>query len=222
MGVVGVVKQYGLETDGKIATYFPQQQQPDQRNVSGGPHRHRTRRTGLSDRERNPRGRSGRGGLRNPDHAGPLVRFAGAAALLEHHAGSVCGVRAAAGGGGSLRRDVVSGDAEHARYRRAGGTGRAAGEHYSAGGAAGNAIGGDRNLAGLVGAVALTRVMASLLFGVSTTDVVTFAGRAGIVSGGRVRGYGYSSVARHQRGSNGRAAGGIVAGIGAAAWLPRS
>ena len=27
VGVVGVVKQYGLETDGKIATYFPQQQQ---------------------------------------------------------------------------------------------------------------------------------------------------------------------------------------------------
>src|SRR5580704_15701864 len=29
MGVVGVVKQYGLETDGKIATYFPQQQDAD-------------------------------------------------------------------------------------------------------------------------------------------------------------------------------------------------
>jgi len=31
VGVVGGVKQYGLETDGKIATYFPQLQQPDQR-----------------------------------------------------------------------------------------------------------------------------------------------------------------------------------------------
>ena len=31
VGVVGVVRQYGLETDGKIATYFPQQQQPDPR-----------------------------------------------------------------------------------------------------------------------------------------------------------------------------------------------
>ncbi len=29
VGVVGVVKQYGLETDGKIATYFPMQQDPD-------------------------------------------------------------------------------------------------------------------------------------------------------------------------------------------------
>jgi predicted permease len=29
VGVVGVVKQYGLETDGKIATYFPQQQFAD-------------------------------------------------------------------------------------------------------------------------------------------------------------------------------------------------
>jgi predicted permease len=28
VGVVGTVKQYGLETDGKIATYFPQQQDP--------------------------------------------------------------------------------------------------------------------------------------------------------------------------------------------------
>jgi predicted permease len=31
VGVVGVVKQYGLETDGKIATYFPQQQYSDPR-----------------------------------------------------------------------------------------------------------------------------------------------------------------------------------------------
>src|SRR2546429_5840156 len=31
VGVVGVVKQYGLETDGKIAIYFPQQQHPDPR-----------------------------------------------------------------------------------------------------------------------------------------------------------------------------------------------
>jgi putative ABC transport system permease protein len=31
VGVVGVVKQYGLETDGKIATYFPQLQAADSR-----------------------------------------------------------------------------------------------------------------------------------------------------------------------------------------------
>jgi putative ABC transport system permease protein len=29
VGVVGVVKQYGLDTDGKIATYFPAEQEPD-------------------------------------------------------------------------------------------------------------------------------------------------------------------------------------------------
>jgi len=29
VGVVGVVKQYGLDTDGKIATYFPENQNPD-------------------------------------------------------------------------------------------------------------------------------------------------------------------------------------------------
>lgn len=37
VGVVGVVKQYGLETDGKIATYFPLQQGPRPRNFPGGP-----------------------------------------------------------------------------------------------------------------------------------------------------------------------------------------
>jgi predicted permease len=31
VGVVGVVKQYGLETDGKIVAYFPESQQPDNR-----------------------------------------------------------------------------------------------------------------------------------------------------------------------------------------------
>ncbi|MGH9496871.1 MAG: FtsX-like permease family protein, partial [Candidatus Sulfotelmatobacter sp.] len=31
VGVVGVVKQYGLETDGKIAVYFPEKQDPDPR-----------------------------------------------------------------------------------------------------------------------------------------------------------------------------------------------
>jgi predicted permease len=31
VGVVGIVKQYGLETDGKIAAYFPHRQFPDQR-----------------------------------------------------------------------------------------------------------------------------------------------------------------------------------------------
>ena len=33
VGVVGAVKQYGLETDGKIATYFPQEQDPSNWHV---------------------------------------------------------------------------------------------------------------------------------------------------------------------------------------------
>ena len=57
VGVVGTVKQYGLETDGKIATYFPQQQRSLDWDVSRGALGNPTQyRTILGYRARNPLG----------------------------------------------------------------------------------------------------------------------------------------------------------------------
>jgi putative ABC transport system permease protein len=38
-------------------------------------------------------------------------------------------------------------------------------------------------LAGIAAALALTRLMASLLFGIGATDIVTYAGVAGLLAG---------------------------------------
>ena len=110
VGVVGVVKQYGLDTDGKIAIYFPQQQQPsngmylvartsgDAAALSGAVVREiHAVDPGVAVY-----------GIRTMQDR--LYEFAGAAALCRRDAGRVCGIRAAAGGGGDLRRDVVPGD----------------------------------------------------------------------------------------------------------------
>ena len=61
-------------------------------------------------------------------------------------------------------------------------------------------------VAGLVGAIALTRVMASLLFGVSATDVVTFSAVPLILDGDRVSGVLPAGAARDARRSRRRAA----------------
>ena len=99
------------------------------------------------------------------------------------HAGRVRGVRAAAGGGWRLRRDVVPGDPEHSRYRRAHGAWRAA--------AAISSVwwcgrGWNWRRSALrrdwPARLALTRVMASLLFGVSATDALTFSAVAALLA----------------------------------------
>ena len=59
---------------------------------------------------------------------------------------------------------------------------------------------------GLIGAALLTRVMAGLLFGVSATDIVTFSAVPVILTGGRARGELSSRAARDARRSRRRAA----------------
>lgn len=174
VGVVGVVKQYGLETDGKIATYFPQQQQAsnsmflvartssDAAALSGAVVREiravdpnvavygiRTMQDRLYDSL-----------ARQRFSSALLGAFAGFALLL-----------AAVGIYGVMSYLVTQSTHD-------------IGVRVALGARPGNIIGLVVRqgmelavigiLAGLVGAAALTRVMASLLFGVSATDAVTF------------------------------------------------
>ncbi|HEY2466984.1 MAG TPA: ABC transporter permease [Terracidiphilus sp.] len=174
VGVVGVVKQYGLETDGKIATYFPIQQGPDRgaflvaRSSSNDP--------GLS------------AAITGEIHAvDPTVVVYGIRTMQDRlydslarqrFSSTMLGVFAAfalllasVGLYGVLSylvtqstRDIGILVALGARTENILGLVVRQGMQLTLIGI----------LAGLIGAAALTRVMASLLFGVSTMDVVTF------------------------------------------------
>jgi len=175
VGVVGIVKQYGLDTDTRMVVYFPHQQQPsrgmylvartsaDPAGATGaivsGIHAIdpdvpvsdiRTMRDRLHDSLARPRF--------STTMLGAFAGFAlilaavgvyGVMSYLVTQGTHDIGVRIALGAprGGILRLVVGQGMA------------------LAAAGIA----------AGLVGAAALTRVMSSLLFGVSATDAVTFA-----------------------------------------------
>jgi predicted permease len=174
VGVVGVVKQYGLDTDGKIATYFPQQQQTsngmflvartssDAASLSGAVVREihavdpdvavygiRTMQDRLYDSLARQRFSS--------TLLGAFAVFAlllaavgiyGVMSYLVTQSTHDIGVRVALGARpGNILGLVVRQGMELAA------TGI---------------------VAGLAGAFALTRVMASLLFGVSATDAITF------------------------------------------------
>ena len=182
VGVVGVVKQYGLETDGKIAIYFPQQQQPsngmflvartssDAAALSGAMVREihavdpnvavygiRTMQDRLYDSLARQRFSS--------TMLGAFAAFAlllaavgiyGVMSYLVTQSTHDIGVRVALGARpGNIVGLVVRQGMELA------------------------AIG---ILAGLAGAAALTRVMSSLLFGVSATDAVTFCAVAALLA----------------------------------------
>ena len=174
VGVVGVVKQYGLETEGKIATYFPHQQFPGQRmflavRTSSEP-------AGLSS------------AVVSQIHAvDPDVVVYGSRTMQDRLYDSLARQRfsstmlgafavfalllAAVGLYGVMSHFVTQSTHD-------------IGVLVTLGARPGNIIGlvvrqgmqlaGIGIVVGLVGAAALTRVMTSLLFGVSTTDALIF------------------------------------------------
>jgi len=175
VGVVGVVKQYGLETDGKVATYFPQEQ------VGGGGMflavRTSSEAAGLSS------------AVVSQIHAvDPDVVVYGIQTMQERLQDSLARQRfsttmlgafsvfalllAAVGLYGVMSHLVSQGTHD-------------IGVLVALGAQPGNIIGlvvrqgmelaGIGVALGLIGAAALTRVMASMLFGTTATDAVTFA-----------------------------------------------
>jgi putative ABC transport system permease protein len=174
VGVVGVVKQYGLETDGKIATYFPELQYLPSRTFLVA--RTRSDQAGLAAAIsaqihsvdptvvvygiRNMQDRLYDSLARQRFSSTMLGAFAAFALLL-----------AAVGLYGVMSYLVTQSTHD-------------IGILVALGAQPGNIIGlvvrqGMQLttigiLAGLLGAIALTRVIASLLFGVSTTDIATF------------------------------------------------
>jgi ABC-type antimicrobial peptide transport system permease subunit len=174
VGVVGMVKQYGLETDGKIATYFPQQQEPSNRMFLAV--RTSSEAAGLAS------------AVVSEIHAvDPNVVVYGIRTMQERLYDSLARQRfsstmlgafavfalllAAVGLYGVLSHLVAQSTHD-------------IGVLVTLGARPGNILGlvvrqgmqlaGIGILAGLVGAAALTRVMSSLLFGVSATDALTF------------------------------------------------
>jgi putative ABC transport system permease protein len=174
VGVVGAVKQYGLETDGKIATYFPQQQGPDRGMFLVA--RSSSQDAGLSS------------AIVSEIHAvDPAVVVYGIRSMQDRLYDSLARQRfsstmlgafaafalllAAVGLYGVMSYLVTQSTHD-------------IGILVALGARPGNILGlvirqGMQltllgMLAGLMGAAALTRVIASLLFGVSATDVATF------------------------------------------------
>jgi predicted permease len=174
VGVVAVVKQYGLETDGKIATYFPQLQHPDPRMFLAV--RTSSEAAGLAS------------AVVSEIHAvDPDVVVYGIRTMQERLHDSLARQRfsstmlgafavfalllAAVGLYGVMSHLVTQSTHD-------------IGVLVTLGARPGNIIGlvvrqgmqlaGIGIVVGLVGATALTRVMTSLLFGVSTTDALIF------------------------------------------------
>src|SRR5260370_22697592 len=174
VGVVGVVKQYGLETDGKVATYFPQQQQPDPRMFLAV--RTSSEAAGLSS------------AVVSQIHAvDPDVVVYGIRTMQERLHDSLARQRFSSTMLGvfavfalMLAAVGLYGVMSHLVTRST----HDIGVLVALGARPGNIIrlvvqqgmqlSGIGIAVGVVGAAALTRVMTSLLFGVSTTDAFTF------------------------------------------------
>ena len=174
VGVVGVVKQYGLEVDGKIATYFPQEQQTDQKMFLVV--RTSTESAGLAS------------AVVTEIHAiDPDVVVYGIRTMQDRLYDSLARQRFSSIMLGAfavfallLAAIGLYGVMSHLVTQST----RDIGVLVALGARPGNIIrlvvrqgmglAGVGIVVGLVGAVALTRVMTSLLFGVSTTDALTF------------------------------------------------
>jgi predicted permease len=175
VGVVAVVKQYGLETDGKIATYFPQQQQPDPRMFLAV--RTSSEVAGLAS------------AVVSEIHASdPDVVVYGIRTMQDRLHDSLARQRFASTMLGAfavfallLAAVGLYGVMSHLVTQST----HDIGVLVTLGARPGNIIGlvarqgmqlaGIGITVGLVGALGLTRVMNTLLFGVSTTDALTFA-----------------------------------------------
>ncbi|HKW61815.1 MAG TPA: ABC transporter permease [Candidatus Acidoferrum sp.] len=174
VGVVGVVKQYGLDTEGKMVAYFPQEQQPGGRFLAV---RTATEGSGLSS------------AVVGQIHAvDPDVVVYGTRSMQERLYDSLARQRfsstmlgafavfalllAAVGLYGVLSHLVTQGTHDIGVLVT---LGARPGDIVGLVVRQGMALAGIGIAVGLVGAMALTRVMASLLFEVSTRDVVTFA-----------------------------------------------
>ena len=175
VGVVGVVKQYGLEIDGKIVTYFPQQQHPSDGMF-------------LVARTTSDAAPLSSAIIQEIHAVDPTVVVYGVRTMQERLYDSLARQR--------FSSTMLGAFAAFALLLAAVGlygvmsylvtqSTRDIGVRVALGARPGDIIGmvvrqgmellAIGILAGLAGAAALTRVMSSLLFGVSTTDVVTFA-----------------------------------------------
>jgi len=182
VGVVGVVKQYGLETDGKIATYFPQQQNPgrdmflvtrtpsDAAPLSAAISReiHAVDPTVVVYGIRSMQDRLYDSLARQRFASTMLSAFAAFALLL------------AAVGLYGVMSYLVTQSTRDIGVRLA--LGARPGDIVGMVVRQGMELSAVGILAGLAGAAALTRVMSSLLFGVSATDLATFAAVPGILA----------------------------------------
>jgi predicted permease len=182
-GVVGVVKQYGLDNEGKIAVYFPEQQNAnnglyvvahtssDPATVAGAITRevHAVDPRVLVYDIRTMQERLHDSMARQRFATVMLGAFAAFALLL-----------AAVGVYGVISY-LVSQGTHDIGVRMALGAQR--GNILRLVTRQGMELAGIGIAAGLIGALALTRVMAGLLFGISTTDAVTFSAVAVILAG---------------------------------------
>jgi predicted permease len=182
VGVVGVVKQYGLETDGKIATYFPHQQQPGSRMF-------------LAVRTASEAAGSSSAVVSEIHAVDPNVVVYGIRTMQDRLYDSLARQRFASTMLGAfavfallLAALGLYGVMSHLVTQST----HDIGVLVTLGARPENIIGlvarqamlltGIGILVGLVGAAGLTRVMNSLLFGVSTMDPLTFAAVPGLLA----------------------------------------